>query len=207
MENYVLDTNLFFNTESSGLGVGKKTEDVVRIVTKAAQTLRFKKTANFFMPPAIVEEFLSFFENKEQSFLKEFLGVITIQAPDINKVEFSAGVFYNLVSDIRSRSNRGLNIGEEEIKKAGEIMNKKKTETKKDFEIAVGPVIKAFRDRYRQATRFGFLDSTADLDLIVLAKEKGGCIISTDEGVIKWGRVFGVKEMPAPVFGEKLLKV
>jgi predicted DNA-binding protein (UPF0278 family) len=44
----------------------------------------------------------------------------------------------------------------------------------------------------------------ADLDLVVLAKQKDGFLVSTDEGVLSWGRVFGVKEMPAAVFSKRL---
>ena len=76
--------------------------------------------------------------------------------------------------------------------------------SKKDFEISIGEVVKKFRDRYRQATRFGFLDSLADLDIIMLSQELEGTLVSTDEGVLHWGRVFGVKEMPASVFGQLL---
>lgn len=73
---------------------------------------------------------------------------------------------------------------------------------KKTFEMAMRQPIKKFRERYRNATRTGFLDSLADLDLIMLAKETGGVIVSADEGVIKWARIFGVREMSVPVFGQ-----
>ena len=73
------------------------------------------------------------------------------------------------------------------------MLNKNNLSTK-DFQIQIGSVIKKFRERYRQATRFSFLDSLADLDLIVLTKEIDGNLVSSDEGVILWGRKFGVKE-------------
>jgi predicted DNA-binding protein (UPF0278 family) len=76
--------------------------------------------------------------------------------------------------------------------------------SKKEFEMTIGEVVKKYRERYRQATRTGFLDSLADLDSILLAKELNGILVSTDEGVLDWGRVFGVKEMPASVFGAKM---
>ena len=68
----------------------------------------------------------------------------------------------------------------------------------------MGEIIKKFRLRYRQATRFGFLDSTADLDLIVLTKEIDGFLVSTDEGVLLWGKTFGVKIMSALGFRRRL---
>ena len=203
MEKYILDANLFFNMEA-GLGLGEKTEEVVRNLTEKAKKLKSLKKAEFFLPPRVVDEFLSFFEDKNQKFLKDFLSAITVKSPDAGKLVFPAQVFYELVSDIRQRSYRGLNIGEEEIEKAGKSMLDKKNLSTKDFQIQIGSVIKKFRERYRQATRFGFLDSVADLDLVVLTKELDGILISSDEGVIRWGRLFGVRESPVGVWKKKL---
>lgn len=203
MDRYILDTNLFFNMEE-GIGLGKKTEEVTKNITLAAKQMKKQGAAEFFMPPKVVEEYLSFFENKEQPFIKEFLSQITIKSPDINKLQIGGDVFYQLIEDVRERRYRGLRIGEEEIVRAAETTIGKEGLSKKDFQILSGKVIKNFRERYRQATRFGFLDSLADLDLIMLTKEVDGFLVSSDEGVIKWGRVFGAKEMPAGVFGAKM---
>ena len=203
MEKYILDTNLFFNMEAD-LGLGKKTEEIVVNLTKIISQLKKEKKAEFFMPPSIVSEFLSFFENKEKPFLKDFLSVITVKSPEKSKINFPSTIFYQLVEDIRTRSYRGLNISEEEIESAGRKMMEEKNLGKKDFQIKIGTTIKNFRNRYRNATRTGFLDSVADLDLIVLAVEQGAFLISTDEGVLSWGRHFGVKEMPSLVFRKRL---
>lgn len=203
MDSYILDTNLFFNMEE-GMDLGDKTEEVIRNMTKAIKKLKELEQGIFYMPPLIVEEMLSFFENKEQDFLKEYLNAIVIKSPSVDDKHFPARFFYQLVEDVRERSYRGLRVGEEEIIKAGRMMQGKGDLSKKDFEIAIGDVTRKYRERYRQATRTGFLDSVADLDLIVLAKEVDGYLISTDEGVIAWGRTFGVKEMPASVFGARL---
>ncbi len=203
MDKYVLDTNLFFNMEP-GLGIGKKTEDVVIKVTQAMKKIKEAGKAEFYMPPRIIDEFLSFFEDKEQPFLKGFLAEISVKSPDLHRVQFPAEVFYKIVEDVRGRSYRGLIIGEEELKKAAQqLMGKPKLEGK-EYEIKIGQFVKTLRDRYRQATRFGFLDSLADLDIIALAKELEAYVVTTDEGVTKWGRIFGVKEMSAQVFGQKL---
>ena len=204
MEKYILDTNLFFNMEA-GLGLGKKTEEIIINLTDIASRLKKEKKVEFFMPPSIVSEFLGFFENKEQSFLKNFLSIITIKSPEKSKINFPSTVFYQLVEDIRTRSYRGLNISEEEIESAGKSMMGGEDLGKKDFQIKIGATIKNFRNRYRNATRTGFLDSVADLDLIVLAKEQNGYLVSSDEGVITWGRYFGVKEIPTNLFSQKIM--
>ena len=194
MQSYILDTNLFFNMQA-GLGFGDTTEKVMENMILCG------KKAKLYMPPRIVEEFLSFFENKEQDIIKKLLAEITVKSPVIDSLQFPASVFYTLVEDIRNRSYRGLRTGEEEIEQAAQAFMGAQSLNKMEFQKKVGVQIKGFRDRYRQATRVGFLDSLADLDIIVLAKETEGTVVSTDEGLLKWSRLFGVKEMSPSVFG------
>jgi len=179
----------------AGLGFGNTTEQVIEKMTQCA------KQAKLYMPPRIVEEFLSFFEDKEQESIKKLLAQITVKSPAIDSFQFPASVFYALVEDIRGRSYRGLRVGEEEIEQAAQSLMTAGQLPKVEFQKKVGAQIKGFRDRYRQATRVGFLDSVADLDIIVLAKEVDAAVVSTDEGLLKWARLFGVKEMSASVFG------
>lgn len=203
MEKYILDTNLFFNIEK-GSDLGGKTEEVVKNVSLLAKKLKTQKKGELFMPPRAIDEFLSFFEDKNQPFIKDFLAAITIKSPEIEEVDVPNQAFHLLIDDVRQRNLRGLNIAEEEITNAGRLFMGKKDLPLKDFQIQVGGIIKKFRERYRNATRTGFLDSLADLDCIVLAKEQDGILISTDEGVLKWARIFGVKEMPAAAWRKQM---
>lgn len=203
METYILDTNLFFNMQA-GLDLGQKTEEVIINMTKGIKKAKEHEQGMFLIPPRIVDEFLSFFENKQQPFLQDFLSTVTVQSPKAEETMLPASIFYKLVEDIRARSYRGLTAGEEELQKTARLFTGKEEMNKMQFEMNVGPLIKSFRERYRQATRFGFIDSLADLDLIMLAKETEGMLVSADEGVIKWGRTIGVREMQVPVFGKKM---
>lgn len=202
MEHFVLDTNLFFNMEA-GVSLGKTTDEVMKTVVDYANRARESKSAVFYMPPRIAEEIRGFFPDGETETLKELFSVVTIKAPDISTVSFPAHVFYQMVEDIRNRSYRGLQIAEDEVEKTAESMMGTEVLPKIAFQKAVGHTIKNLRLRYRNATRAGFLDSVADLDLIVLAKELDGSVVSTDEGVLIWARYFGVKEMPASAFGKR----
>lgn len=201
MEKYVLDANIFFNMES-GSNLGKKTNEVISLLINYGKKLKDK--AEFLMPPSVIKEFLSFFEDKNQAQIKELLSIIVVRSPNKNQLNLSVAIFYQLIEEIRKRSARGLNLGEEEIKKAGLIMAGSPRLDKKSFEIKIGAVIKNFRDRYRHATRTGFLDSVTDLDLIVLTKEVDGFLVSADDGVITWGRAFGIKEVVLPVLRTRL---
>jgi RNA ligase partner protein len=203
MEKFVLDTNLFFNMEID-FGFEKKTEAVVTGLSGLIKQLKGKNKAEFYLSPRIVDEFLSFFSDKNQPFIKEFLSLVTVKSPNYEKIFLPSDIFLKLVTDVRQRTYRGTTIAEEEIVNAARLMMGKKINNKTEFEIAVGEVIKKFRDRYRHATRFGFLDSAADLDLIILAKEIDGFLISSDEGVVGWGRIFGVKELNPSLLRKRL---
>lgn len=204
MERFILDTNLFFNMES-GLGIGTKTEEVVVLVTKGIKRLKSQGQIEYYMTPKIIDEFLSFFENKNQLFIHDFMSTLITKSPDLHSLSLPAYITGQIIDEVRNRAYRGQNAAEEEILQAGKEMSGETALDKKEFEIKIGSVIKRFRARYRQATRFGFIDSIADFELIMLARELDGFLVSSDEGVIKWARIFGVKEMSAPLFGKKLL--
>lgn len=203
MEYFIIDTNIFFNMQS-GLNLGKTTLEIIKNLSNLLKKGKKHKVFDFFMTPKIIDEFLSFFEKKEIDKIKDFLSLINIESPDLNKIEFSAVIFQKLIEDIRTRSYRGLNIAEEEIEAAAKKFSQEKILNVKDFQIKIGDFIRRFRERYRKATREGFLDSVADFEIIALAKQKDGFLVSTDEGVVSWGRLFGVKEMPALVFVKHL---
>ncbi len=203
MDKYILDTNLFFNMEE-GIELGTRTEEVTKNISLLAKVLKKEKSGEILMPPKAVDEYLGFFEDKTQPFIKDLMASITIKSPESHKVNIPNSAFYLLVDDIRQRSLRGLNIAEEEISNAGKLLMGKSNLSTKDFQIKIGDVVKKFRERYRNATRTGFLDSLADLDCITLAKEQDGTLISTDEGLLKWARIFGVKEMPAAAWKRKM---
>jgi RNA ligase partner protein len=202
MEKFVIDTNFFLNLEIKS-GFGKNPKDVIINFTQLANRIKKQGKAEFFMPPRISEELASFFN--QESFIKDFFNVLTIKSPDLSNVQFSAVVFYQLIDEVRERSYRGLKIAEETVIAGAKKMMGKGMLNKIEFEKEIGSAIKNLRERYRNATRFNFLDSVADLDLIVLAKEVEGFLVSSDEGVIRWGRIFGVKEVPPSLFRERLL--
>lgn len=203
MHNFIVDTNFFFNLEIKS-GFGESPKQVMGEFTKLAQTLKNSGKAQFFMPPRIVEELYTFLPANDPT-LETLLTVVSVRSPDISQVVFGAHVFYKLVDDIRTRSYRGMKVAEEVVDQAVRDMQTRIGLSTIDYQKALGEHLTKFRERYRQATRVKFLDSVADLDLIVLAKELDGTLITADEGVLAWGREFGVKEIPAGLVQKHLL--
>jgi len=203
MENYVFDTNLFFNMEA-GFDLGQKTEMVVRNLTQIIIELRKTHRAEFFTSPRVVEEFLSFFPNKNQTFIKNFISAVTVKSPQVDKINLPARTFYHLIREMRERNRQAMKIGNEQLKKLGEMVFREKVNTKRELMEKSGPIIKNYRQRIRNATRTGFIDSLADFDLILLAKELDAYLVTADEGVRRWGRIFGTKEVLAKTLSARL---
>lgn len=205
MEIFILDTNFFFNMEIKS-GFGENSKEVIGNFTKIAEDLKKVKKAAFFMPPRILDEFFTFVDQSEDH-VKNFMNVITIKSPHTAEITFPSSVFYQLVEEIRDRSYKGLRIAEELVDAAGQKMAGKADLSKMEYQKTIGDIVTKLRERYRQATRFQFLDSVADLDLIVLARELDGSVVTSDEGVLLWGRTFGIKELPAWQLQSRLLSL
>lgn len=203
MNTYILDTNVFFNMVA-GFELGTNTETVAEKIATAGQKLK-QNGGGLYISPRIREEILSFFENQDQPFIRTLMASVIVKSPDISRLTIPAGVFYELVEDIRFRNLRGVAIAEEELLKVPQMHLDPSVLSKKDMQLALQPVIHKLRERYRNATRFGFLDSLGDLDIIMLGLELNAPIVTTDEGLLHWGRKFGVVEISPSGFGEAIL--
>jgi len=202
MNTYIIDTNILFNMEAA-MGLGPSTQEILKNLVKILPLAK-KNEEELLMPPTIVQEIESFFDNQDDALLKTVLGFITVRSPSYHDSAISADLFNDLIEDYRSRAYRGMKVSEEEILKAAETFMGKEVLPQKDFQKSVGKIISRLRNRYRNATRTGTIDSRADFDLIMLAKESGGILVTADEGIIAWARKIGVTEMSAQVFGKKM---
>ncbi len=198
MKTYIIDTNLCFNMEA-GMGLGDTTEGIIRTLTDGLK--KADGEIEIMMPPRIIDEIKSFFENPEQPFLLDFFNSVTIKSPSTANQQFNGEVVASLIEEMRQRAYRGMKAAEEEIIRAADQFMGKEVLSKKDFQIATGKIVTKFRERFRTATRTGMIDSLADIDLIMLARETGAILVSSDEGVITWGRRMGVREQGAAAFG------
>ena len=202
MNRYIVDTNILFNMEAK-MGLGESTQEILQNFVKILSAAH-EKGEVLIMPPAIVHEIESFFDNQDGSVLKAFLGFVTVRSPSVCDISISGAIFNTLIDDYRSRAYRGMKVSEEEITKTAEMFMGKEVLPQKEFQITIGKIVTSLRDRYRNATRTGTIDSQADFDLIMIAKESQGALVTTDEGVKLWARKIGVTEMSSQVFGKKM---
>jgi len=105
--------------------------------------------------------------------------VLKIKSPKKYELYIPAFLMYEFIEDLRARINKGLRVAEEAVKTA---LQKKPEE-----------VLKFLRRRYREVLREGIVDSKEDLELILLALELDGIVVSADQGVLKMADKLGLR--------------
>ncbi len=200
--DFCIDTNVLFSFQK-GINLGDSPGEVARTLVNVGKS----KKARFFMPPRIVEELTYLIEPDAKQSVDELLTQITVQSPTTHNQTIGVQVLYDFVDECRLRTRQGLHIADEIIIQTAQSYLQKAEMSKVDFQKSLQPIKESLRLRYRNATRTGFIDSVADLDLLFLSKETDSHLVSADEGVVIWGRKMGVKEMSLPVFGDTIRKL
>ncbi len=184
-QKYVLDTNFFINRQRP-INLGKNKEEVIINFIKITLPLVKKNQLVFLTTPESHQELASFFKEDGNETFNQLTKVITISSYNRNNIQVTALLFEELIAETGKRLYRGLRISEEIVKN---LNQKNLTPEVLGFKVA------ELRDKYRRATREGFIDSTIDLGLIFLAKEAEATLVSSDQGLLLWARKFGCQEL------------
>jgi len=181
----VLDTSLFVNPDVRMSLGNAPTEALETFLFLAAQI----HVLEFYMPPSIFEELLNFIERDKIP--ADLLLVLHQKPPKKHELKTPAFLLYELIEDIRDRVNKGLRVAERAVRSA---------EHKKIDEI-----IQDMRRKYREALREGIIDSKEDVDLLLLAMELDGLLVTADQGLIKWAEKLGIRWLFPEKFKEYLM--
>ncbi len=129
------------------------------------------------------------------------------KTPNRIDVKIAAEIFYEYIKDMRTRMNRAMKVAEGSIWLAAEEARKLTLKEKDKEEIereSTGFIISNFRDKYRNALRYGTLDSAPDLDVLLLAMEMNAGVVARDEGIKKWAERLGLRYVDGLSFPEML---
>ncbi len=172
-ERIIIDTSIFTNPDvyqSFGESPTESLRSFLQIIGKM-------DGPTFYMPPSIYQELLNFVEIKE---IPTDLQIRIFQKPPKRyEITVPAFLLYELIEDVRHRIDKGLRVAEEAVR-----------ETSPETEPEM---IATLRKKYRAALREGIIDSKEDVDLILLAKEMDGILMSADTGIVKWADKLGIR--------------
>lgn len=171
----VVDTSVFVNPEtmeSFGESVGSAIEGFLDICRRFSLEI--------YMPLSIFRE-LSTFAPPET--IKILRTRAVVRAPDLYNMQVPAITFHTFIRELRQRVNKGLQIAEKAIKSEDVPEN-----------------VRWVRQHYREALRTGIVDSVEDLEVVLLARETGGIILTADQGIANMADSFGIEVFNAQEF-------
>ncbi|HOP64203.1 MAG TPA: RNA ligase partner protein [Spirochaetota bacterium] len=164
----VIDTSTFVNPVTQN-DFGDSLESAIDRFIK----ISVAKEIKVYTPTSIFRELSHF---APEGALKKLRKIAVIRGPDLYSMQFPAAIFHTFIADIRVRINKGLRIAEEAIESS-----------------KTADSIRRIRNEYRAAMRSGIIDSVEDLDVVLLAKEIGGTILSADEGILNMADSLGIE--------------
>lgn len=175
MERFILDTSVFTNPD-----IYSQFGDSSEAAIAGFLALARRTHVEYYMPSSVYEE-LTLMKNLDR-IAPEFEATVCIRSPRKFALQIPATIVYEFIDEVRKRIDRGLRIAEEHAKmgRQGPIDD-------------LGPVISRLRERYREALRRGIIDSSEDMDVLLLAYELDGSVVSADEGLRTWADKVGVR--------------
>ncbi len=172
-ECFVIDTSIFSNPDVY-ITFGRTPTTALKNFLKLIKKL---ESPNFYMPPSIYQELMDFVDIDK---IPEDLQVIIFQKPPMKyEMNIPAFLLYELIEDVRHRIDKGLRVAEQAVR---EVVNENEPDT-----------INNLRRKYRSALREGIIDSKEDVDLILLARELDGILVTADNGIMTWADKLGIR--------------
>ena len=204
-QRFVLDTTAITDT---GMRVKEGYEtlcqsahEILDLISQA----RLKLNISCYIPyPTVYSELVSFlkrYECEDEIFVKLDTWLVK-KTPNRYEVKIPAAIFYEYVLTMRQKVNKGRRIAEEFIWESSATTAK--IEEKDKIQVEIGNLVNRFREKYRNALRQGILDSTPDLDVLLLAKELEAGVVSSDAGIKKWSERMGLRFVDAMKFPRML---
>lgn len=192
----VLDTTAFSDDRlREELGV-ESLDEVVGVLldlfAEAARRLGYE----FYTTPRVYRELTGFLERNgcSQENLDRLAGWIIVKAPSSFEARIPAYVMYRYVSDLRRRVDKGLRVAEWAVRRAARDARENSGAS---LDEVVGPLIHRLREDYRLAVRHGIVDSEEDFELVLLARELGATLVSSDSGIRSLAESLGIRVVDA----------
>lgn len=208
---FVIDTSGITDPRlREALGVSSL-EEVVDKLADLMTTARIKLGMTFYMPPSMFEELKRFLlrNNVRVEVVNKLAAVLVVKAPDKIRTQIPAIVMSKYVEEIAKRLFKGLRVAEESVRKTARTFAKTDSDRSRGFEKSrvdklVGDIIHDLREKYREATRKGVVDTVVDFDAVMLAVELRATMVTNDEGIKRLCEDLGIIVVDPLTFLEML---
>jgi RNA ligase partner protein len=209
-QRFVFDTTALTDSQAwESEGCKEICEGMSAILDRVAEG-RLHLGISCYVPyPSVYNEIRDFVRNNncDSAVLGKVDTWLVKKTPDRYRVKVPSKIFYEYVDYMRGRINKGMNVSEEAIWEAvARCINMSEGERsiaymREEIEREViGSIIRKFREKYRNALRYGILDSAPDIDVLLLAKDLDAAVVSQDLGIQRWSEQLGLRFMESRSF-------
>lgn len=194
---FVLDTSLFTDNRLRDIFLSISNEEALDKLSKLLEQARILIGPIFYTTPTVQTELRRILLSSGVSveIVSRIEAWIVPKSPDKFSLQIPSIVMWEYIMENRRRYVKALKIAEEYLKKS---YNEKKD---------LGKLIHELREKFRETIRKGIIDSPEDLDVLLLAFELKGVIVSNDEGLKKLGRTLGIITLDPLTFIETLRRL
>ncbi|MEM0061405.1 MAG: RNA ligase partner protein, partial [Fervidicoccaceae archaeon] len=173
-----MDTSAFSDPRLKNLLESSDLDSTMKAISALIAELRFKLDLLFYTTPSMANEMRKYLLSNGVSIntVNDLFAWIIVKAPDMLTTKIPAVIMNEYISSIRLRTFRGLRLLEDLIKRAI-ASNLDKLDKNKVY----AELIHEAREKYREIMRKGIVDSPEDFDVIILAYELKGTLVTNDE--------------------------
>ena len=171
----VVDTSIFINPETQKL-LGDTAGEALQAFLAECR----RASLEIYLPLSIYRELSNFIAPEV---LKSLRAQAVVRDVDLYNIQVPAAIFHTFIRDLRLRVNKGLNIAEKAIKSAD-----------------LPETVRWVRQQYRDALRSGIVDSVEDLEVVLMAREINGVILTSDKGIAMMAGSLGIEVFSAGEF-------
>lgn len=200
---FVLDTSSLTDPRLRELFKVDSLDAVIENISSLFAEFRFKIDMLFFVTPSIANEMRRYLLSNgvTQEHVNNLFTWLIVKSPDKLSTKIPAVVLSEYIESIRIRTFRGLRLAEDILKKAVA------SSCKMNKEDLLAELIREIREKYREIMRKGIVDSPEDFDVVLLAYEQKGVIVTNDEGINKMAEKLGVISIDPISFVENLKRL
>lgn len=204
-----MDTSALTDTQMRELEGGTLCTAMGSILDIIAEARLYLGISCYIPFPSVYNELREFSKSNgcDEDLLAKIDTWLVKKTPDRYEVKIPAKIFYDYVDFMRGRINKGMDVAEEAIWAGATecLFRTTKARTRHEIEPeierhVIGEIISKFRDKYRNALRYGILDSAPDIDVLLLAKELDAAVVASDMGIQKWAEQLGLRFVNAKSF-------
>lgn len=190
----VLDTTAFTDSTLREYFKANSLRDVLKNILERIISATNRLGYEFYITPRMLEELRSFLLRNgcEQDDVEQLSLWLIVKSPASLEAKIPAYIMYSYIDELRKRIDKGLRVAEKAVRKAAE---KSRENSVEKLDAVVGPLIRELREEYRLALRHGIVDSTVDFEIVLLAVELEGIIVSSDEGIRQLCDLLGIRVM------------